>query len=94
VACELDVVRWRPERKKNTGGFNRGVHRCNGSTIVILSVPRLLPHSNEPRRGIPEENGDSRGNGRAATSPAQVGKRQSGHNVLCSSATRSFYRRA
>jgi hypothetical protein len=58
--------------------------------IAILSVPRLLPHSNEPRRDIPEENGDSRSNGRAATSPAQVGKRQSGHNVLCSSATRSF----
>jgi hypothetical protein len=90
----LDIVRWRPERKKNTGGFNRGVHRCNGSTIAILSVPRLLPHSNEPRRDIPEENNDSRGNGRAATSLAQVGKRQSDYNVLCSSATRSFYRRA
>jgi hypothetical protein len=94
VACELDVVRWQPERKKNTGGFNRGVYRCNGSTIAILSVPRLLPHSNEPRRGIPEENGDSRGNGRAATSLVQVGKRQSGHSVLRSSAMRSFYRRA
>ena len=89
----MDVVRWRPERKKNTGGFNRGVHRCNGSTIAILSVPRLLPHSNEPRRGIPEENGDSRVNGCAATSPAQVGKRQSDHIVLCSSVMRSFYRR-
>jgi hypothetical protein len=94
VACELDVVRWRPERKKNTGGFNRVIHRCNGSTIAILSVPWLLPHSNEPWHGIPEENGDSHGNGRAATSPAQVGKRQSGHSVLCSSTTRSFYRRA
>jgi hypothetical protein len=94
VARDLDVVRWRLERKKNTGGFNSGIHRCNGSTIAILSVPRLQPHSNEPRRGIPEENGDSRGNGRAATSPAQVGKRQSGHSVLCSSATRSFYHRA
>jgi hypothetical protein len=94
VARELDIVCWRPERKKNTGGFNRGVHRCNDSTIVILSVPRLLPHSNEPQRGIPKENGDSRGNGCAAKSPAQVGKRQSGYNVLCSSATRSFYRRA
>ena len=64
------VVHWRPERKKNTGGFNRGVHRCNDSTIVILSVPRLLPHSNEPWCGISEENGDSRDNGRAVTSPA------------------------
>jgi hypothetical protein len=90
----LDIVRWRPERKKNTGGFNRGVHRCNGSTIVILCVPRLLLHNNEPWHGIPEENGDSRGNGRAAMSPAQVGKRQSGYSVLCSSATRSFYHRA
>jgi hypothetical protein len=90
----LVVVHWRPERKKNTGGFNRGVHRGNGSTIAILSVPRLLEHSNEPQRGIPEENGDSRGNGRAATSPAQVGKRRSDYSVLCSSATRSFYRRA
>ena len=88
------VVHWRPERKKNTGGFNRGVHRGNGSTIAILSVPRLLPHSNKPRHGIPEENGDSRGNGRATTSPVQVGKRQSGYSVLCSSATRSFYCRA
>jgi hypothetical protein len=93
VACELDIVRWQAERKKNTDGFNRGVHWCNGSTIAILSVPRLLSHNNEPRRGIPEENGDSRGNGRAATSPAQVGKRQSGYSALCSSAMRSFYRR-
>jgi hypothetical protein len=75
VARELDIVRWRPERKKNTGGFNRGVHQCNGSTIAILSVPWLLPHSNEPQSGIPEENSDSRGNGRATTSPVQVGKR-------------------
>jgi hypothetical protein len=94
VAYELDIVRCRLERKKNTGGFNRGVHRCNGSMIAILSVPRLLPHSNEPRRGILEENGDSRDNGRAAMSPVQVGKRQSGYSVLCSSATRSFYCRA
>jgi hypothetical protein len=94
VACELDVVRWRSERKKNIGGFNRGVHRCNDSTIAILSVPLLLLHSNEPRRGILEENGDSHGNGRAAMSPALVGKRQSDHSALCSSATRSFYHRA
>jgi hypothetical protein len=94
VARELDIVCWRPERKKNTGGFNRGVHWCNDSTIAILSVLQLLPHSNELWRGILEVNGDSRGNGRAATSPAQVGKRQSGYSVLCSSATRSFYRRA
>jgi hypothetical protein len=93
VAYELDIVRWRPERKKNTGGINRGVHRCNGSTIAILSVPLLLPHSNEPQRGIPEENGDSHDNGCATTS-VQVGKRQSGYSVLCSSATRSFYRQA
>jgi hypothetical protein len=71
----LDIVCWRSERKKNNSGFNRGVHWCNDSTIVILSVPRLLPHSNEPWRGIPEENGDNRDNGRAATSSAQVGKR-------------------
>jgi hypothetical protein len=70
VARELDILRWRPKRKKNTGGFNRGVHRSNDSTIAILSVPRLLPHSNKPRRGIPEENNDSRGNGRVATLPA------------------------
>jgi hypothetical protein len=34
--------------------LNRGVHRCNGSRIVILSVRRLLPHSSEPRCGITE----------------------------------------
>jgi hypothetical protein len=32
----------------------RGVHRCNGSTIVLLSAPRSLPHSNKPRRGTTE----------------------------------------
>jgi hypothetical protein len=33
---------------------NRGVHRCSGSERVSLSVPRLLPHSEESRRGIIE----------------------------------------
>jgi hypothetical protein len=39
--------------------LNRGVYRCNGSRIVILSVPRLLPHNSEPRRGITEVTGVS-----------------------------------
>jgi hypothetical protein len=42
-------------------------------------------------RGATRENGGGRGNGRAAMSPAQVGKRQSGHIALCSSAARSFH---
>jgi hypothetical protein len=32
--------------------LSRGVHRCSGSEIVILGVPRLLPRSNESRHGI------------------------------------------
>jgi hypothetical protein len=42
--------------------------------------------------GVTGENGGGRGNGRVATSPAQVGKRQSGHIALCSSAAKSFHR--
>jgi hypothetical protein len=42
--------------------------------------------------GATGENGGGRGNGRAATSPAQVGKRQIVHSALCSSAARSFHR--
>jgi hypothetical protein len=30
--------------------LSRGVHRCSGSEMVSLSVPRLLLHSKEPRR--------------------------------------------
>jgi hypothetical protein len=37
----------------------RGVHRRNVSTIVLLSVPRSLPHSNKPRRGTTEVTGVS-----------------------------------
>jgi hypothetical protein len=37
----------------------RGVHWRNGSMIVLLSVPRLLPHSNKPRRGATEVTGVS-----------------------------------
>jgi hypothetical protein len=36
-------------------------------------------------------NGGARGNGREATSPAQVGKRQSDYNGLCLSRARSFH---
>jgi hypothetical protein len=39
--------------------LNRGIHRCNGLRIVILSVPRLLPHSSEARHGITEVTGVS-----------------------------------
>jgi hypothetical protein len=42
---------WRPEIGKNTGGCDRGVHRCNGARIILLRGPRLLPHSNKLRRG-------------------------------------------
>jgi hypothetical protein len=38
---------------------NRGVHRCSGSERVSLSVPRLLPRSEESRRGIIEVAGVS-----------------------------------
>jgi hypothetical protein len=37
------------------------------------------------------ETGGARGNGRAATSPAQVGKRQSDPSDLCLSRARSFH---
>jgi hypothetical protein len=37
----------------------RGVHRCNSSTIVLLSVPQSLPHSNKPQRGTTEVTGVS-----------------------------------
>jgi hypothetical protein len=36
-----------------------GVHRRNGSKIVLLSVPRLLPHSNKPQCGTTEVTGVS-----------------------------------
>jgi hypothetical protein len=36
-----------------------GVHRRNGSTIVLLSAPQSLPHSNKPRHGITEVTGVS-----------------------------------
>jgi hypothetical protein len=36
-----------------------GIHRRNGSKIVLLSVPWLLPHSNKPRRGTTEVTGVS-----------------------------------
>jgi hypothetical protein len=37
----------------------RGVHRRNGSTIVLLSAPQSLPHSNKPRCGTTEVTGVS-----------------------------------
>jgi hypothetical protein len=37
--------------------LSRGVHWCRGSEIVILGVPRLLPHSKESRRGITKVTG-------------------------------------
>ena len=39
--------------------LSRGTHWCNSSKIVVLSVPWLVPHSNEPRRGITEVTGVS-----------------------------------
>ena len=50
---------WRPEIGKNTGGCDRGVHRCNGSRIILLRVPRLLPHSNKLWHGATEVSGAS-----------------------------------
>ena len=50
---------WRPEIGKNMGGCDRGVHRCNGARIILLRVPRLLPHSNKLRRGATEVTGAS-----------------------------------
>jgi hypothetical protein len=37
----------------------RGVHQRNGSKVVLLSVLRLLPHSNKPQRGTTEVTGVS-----------------------------------
>jgi hypothetical protein len=39
--------------------LNRGVHWCRGSEIVFLGMPRLLPHSKEPRHGITKVTGVS-----------------------------------
>jgi hypothetical protein len=36
-----------------------GVHRCNGSTIVLLSAPWSLSHSNKPQHGTTEVTGVS-----------------------------------
>jgi hypothetical protein len=59
VASNFTMMRWRPEIGKNTGGCDRGVHRCNGSRIILLRVPRLLPRSNKLRRGATEVIGAS-----------------------------------
>jgi hypothetical protein len=59
VALNLATACWRPEIGKNTGGYDRGVHRCKGSRIILLRVPRLLPHSNKLRRGATEVTGAS-----------------------------------
>jgi hypothetical protein len=53
----------------------RGVHRCNGSKVVLLSVPRLLPHTNKPWRGTTEVTGVStatRRSGHVATATCAV----------------------
>jgi hypothetical protein len=39
--------------------LSRGVHRCSGSEMVSLGMPRLLPRSKEPRCGIIEVAGVS-----------------------------------
>jgi hypothetical protein len=59
VALNLVMTCWRPEIGKNTGGCDRDVHRCNGSRIILLRVPRLLPHSNKLWRGTTEVTGAS-----------------------------------
>jgi hypothetical protein len=40
--------------------LSRGVHRCSGSEMVCLGVPRLLLRSKEPRCGIIEVAGVSK----------------------------------
>jgi hypothetical protein len=68
----------------------RGVHRSNGSKVVLLSVPRLLPHSNKPRRGTTEVIGVStatRRSGHVATDTGAVISLPCDH--ICSPA-RSF----
>jgi hypothetical protein len=59
LGLNLVTACWRPEIGKNTGGCDRGVHRCNGSRIILLRVPRLLPHSNKVRCGATEVTGAS-----------------------------------
>jgi hypothetical protein len=68
----------------------RGVHRRNGSKVVLLSVPRLLPHSNKPWHGTTEVNGVStatRRSGHVATAIGAVISLPCDH--ICSPA-RSF----
>jgi hypothetical protein len=75
---------------------------CRESLVafIVASSPTMNGHAKASYRdvviglwrGATGENGDGRGNGRAATSPAQVGKRQSDHGALCSFAMRSFHR--
>jgi hypothetical protein len=50
---------WRPEIGKNTGGCDRGVHRCNGARIILLRVPQLLQRSNKLWRGATRVTGAS-----------------------------------
>jgi hypothetical protein len=75
---------------------------CRESLVafIVASSPAMNGHAKASYcdvvkgswRGPTGENSGGRGNGRATTSPVQVGKRQSDHGALCSSATRSFHR--
>jgi hypothetical protein len=59
VAANLEETRDGRRGGRALAQKNHGIHRCNGSTIVLLSVPRSLPHSNKPRRGTIEVTGAS-----------------------------------
>jgi hypothetical protein len=59
VAANLKKTRSGPRGGRALAQRIHGVHQRNGSKIVLLSVPRLLLHSNKPRRGTIEVTGVS-----------------------------------
>jgi hypothetical protein len=94
VACELEMVRWRPERGEVTSAVirgNCGIRSHNGLWVTITTHGDVV---NGLRRGTIAVKGANSGDGRKATSPVQVVEEQRGHNSLNSSATWSFHGRA
>jgi hypothetical protein len=59
VATNLEKTRGGRRGGRALAHRRRGVHQRNGSKVVLLSVPRLLPRSNKPRRGTTEVTGVS-----------------------------------
>jgi hypothetical protein len=59
VAANLEETRGGRRGGRALAQRIRGIHRRNGSTIVLLSVPHSLTHSNKPWRGTTEVTGVS-----------------------------------